>query len=66
MQKDFRIVGPLDMLEGAFSYLQGCQCRTLPVERNGQLVGLLTMDNVGEFISIQSALKTARAPFLEA
>jgi hypothetical protein len=27
-----------------------------PVLRDGQLVGLLTMDNLGEFLSIQAAL----------
>jgi Zn-dependent protease/predicted transcriptional regulator len=60
MQRDIQVVDSSEMLESAFQRLQACQCHTLPVQRSGQLVGLLTMDNVGEFISIQSALKTGR------
>ncbi|RMH20778.1 MAG: site-2 protease family protein [Acidobacteria bacterium] len=37
--------------------LQQCACRTLPVTRDGRLAGLLTMENVGELVSIQSALQ---------
>jgi hypothetical protein len=29
----------------------------MPVTHNGELVGLLTLDNIGEFMRIQSALK---------
>jgi hypothetical protein len=32
----------------------------MPVVRNGQLVGLLTMDNLGEFLTIRNALRGAR------
>jgi hypothetical protein len=32
----------------------------MPVTHGGRLVGLLTMENVGEFLMIQSALETAR------
>jgi hypothetical protein len=28
-------------------------CRTLPVQHAGRVVGLLTMDNVGEFVAIR-------------
>jgi predicted transcriptional regulator len=59
MQRDFQVVDSSEMLETGFSRLQSCQCRTLPVTHNGRLVGLVTMDNVGEFISIQSALKAS-------
>jgi Zn-dependent protease/predicted transcriptional regulator len=60
MQRDFQLADSYEMLEVAFSRLQSCQCHTLPVTRDGQLVGLVTMENVGEFMSIQSALETAR------
>jgi CBS-domain-containing membrane protein len=57
MQRDIQVVDSSEMLEAAFQRLQACQCHTLPVQQSGRLVGLLTMDNVGEFISIRSALK---------
>jgi hypothetical protein len=43
--------------------LQTCDCHTMPVTFNGKLVGLLTMDNVGEFLMIQAAMRpTSRRP----
>jgi len=60
MHREFQQVDPSETLEGAFQKLQSCQCHTLPVVQGGQIVGLLTMENVGEFIMIQSALSAAR------
>lgn len=60
MQREFEIVDGAEMLETAFGRFQTCQCHTLPVLRRGVLVGLVTMDNVGEFVSIQAALETSR------
>ena len=57
MRREFQVVDSFDMLESAFSRLQACECHTLPVTHAGQLVGLLTMDNVGEFLGIQAALR---------
>ncbi len=56
MQRQFETVDPNEMLEGAFARLEACACHTLPVVRNGQLVGLVTAENVGEFLMIQAAL----------
>lgn len=63
MQREFETVDASDMLESAFRRLQSCQCHTVPVVRRGELVGLLTMDNVGEFVSIQAALEAAPKRF---
>jgi CBS-domain-containing membrane protein len=60
MQRDFQLADAYEMLEVAFARLQSCQCHTLPVTREGRLVGLVTMENMGEFLSIQSALDSAR------
>ena len=60
MERDFQVVDSSDMLETAFARLQNCQCPMLPVERKRQLVGLVTTENVGEFIMIQGALGGAR------
>lgn len=57
MRRDFVTADPLEMLEGAFARLQQCQCHTLPVVRNGAVVGLVTADNLGEFMMVQSALE---------
>ncbi|MFO7555828.1 MAG: site-2 protease family protein [Desulfobacterales bacterium] len=57
MQNNFVTVDSLEMLESAFAKLKDCNCHTLPVMLNGKLVGLLTMDNLGEYMRIQAALK---------
>ncbi len=57
MRRDFDLVHPGDMLEPVFARLQSCGCHFFPVMQNNQLVGLLSMDNVGEFLMVQSALK---------
>ncbi len=56
MRREFEVADSYEMLENVFTRLQACECHTLPVTRNRQLVGLVTMDNVGEFLSIQAAL----------
>jgi CBS-domain-containing membrane protein len=60
MRRDFVVVDSYDMLETAFARLQECDCPILPVTRNGNLVGLVTRENVGEFLMIQSALRLVR------
>jgi Zn-dependent protease/CBS domain-containing protein len=54
MQREFVTASPREMLYTAFSRLQECHCRTLPVVDNGGLVGLLTMDNVANALMVQS------------
>jgi len=58
MERDFQLAELSEMIEPAFLRLQSCNCSTLPVTDAGRLVGLLTLENVGEFLSIQSALKS--------
>jgi Zn-dependent protease/CBS domain-containing protein len=61
MQRHFATADSSEMLETAFQRLGECACLTVPVESNGRLVGLVTMDNIGEFMAIQGALGRARA-----
>ncbi len=56
MRRAFETVDSHEMLEIAFRRLQACECHAVPVLHNGRLVGLVTMDNVGEFLSMQAAL----------
>jgi CBS domain-containing protein len=57
MRRDFEMVHPGDMLEPAFERLKECHCHVFPVMQDDRLVGLLTAENVGEFMMIQSALR---------
>lgn len=61
MRRDVPTVDSHDMLEKALQTLAQTNGRSVPVEHNGQLVGMLTMENVGEFIMIQTALRQAKA-----
>lgn len=60
MRRVIQVVDANEMLEPAFARLQACNCHTMPVISRGQLVGLLTTDNIGEFLMIQSALGGSR------
>jgi Zn-dependent protease len=57
MQTEFATADPLEMLEGVLGRLQASNCPSMPVLRFGQLIGLLTPENLGEFLMIQSALR---------
>lgn len=56
MHAEFETASPDENLEAAFRRLQLCQCRTLPVLERGQLVGLLTRDNIMAYLNIQSVM----------
>jgi Zn-dependent protease/CBS domain-containing protein len=59
MRRNFTEVDSHDMVESALMQLQKYGSKTLPVMHNGKLVGLLTSENVTEYLMIRSALKTA-------
>ncbi len=59
MQRDVPNVETSETLEAGLTRLQDCACNTLPVTRKGQLVGLITSDNMAEFILVQSALRSS-------
>lgn len=59
MRRDIPTVDPRLRLEQALVLIRETNSRSLPVEHEGRLVGLLTLDNVGEFLSIHSALRQA-------
>jgi Zn-dependent protease/CBS domain-containing protein len=59
MQRDFKVADAHEMLNVAFRRLQTCDCRTMPVTYEGRLVGLLTMDHMGEFLALQAAARSA-------
>ncbi|HXF95159.1 MAG TPA: site-2 protease family protein [Gemmatimonadales bacterium] len=61
MQRDIETADPREMLEGVLGRLERRRCHTVPVVQNGQLVGLVTADNLGELLMIQKALGAAQA-----
>ncbi|HSW31454.1 MAG TPA: site-2 protease family protein [Longimicrobiales bacterium] len=57
MTLEFETAEANEMLDPAFARLQACGCHTAVVLHEGRVAGLLTMDNLGEFVMIQSAMK---------
>lgn len=60
MQREFQTVELSEMLESVLARLQECACHTVPITEHGRLVGLATMENIGEFLAIQSALSQSK------
>ncbi|SRR6266487_3294812 len=61
MRRDLPSVDSHDMVETALMRLQESGAKTLPVMHGGQFVGLVTSENITEFLMIRSALKAANA-----
>jgi Zn-dependent protease len=61
MQRDVKFADSHEMLEAVLARLEQLGQRTMPVTHDGRLVGLITLDNIGEFIMIQAALTERRA-----
>ena len=57
MTRSFQTADVRELLEPAFARLQECACPVLPVLDDGRLVGLITADNIGEYVMIRGALK---------
>ena len=62
MQRDFQTADPAEMIDVVLQRLQNRKCHTVPVLRREKLIGLITMENVGEFISVQVARGSAKRP----
>ncbi|MAT42516.1 MAG: site-2 protease family protein [Anaerolineaceae bacterium] len=58
MDRNFITAESGEMLETVSARLQTCGCNTVPILENNNLIGLVTMENIGEFLMIQSALKS--------
>ncbi|MCC9606267.1 site-2 protease family protein [Blastopirellula sp. JC732] len=60
MRTDFQVATPSEMLQTAYERLQNGACNSMPIVANGQLVGVIDLENVGEFIAIRSALRQSQ------
>jgi Zn-dependent protease/CBS domain-containing protein len=59
IRRDLPSVDSHEMVEKALMRLQEVGAKTLPVVHGGQFVGLITTENITEFLMIRSALKMA-------
>jgi len=56
MHRDFQIAEPGEPVDSALARLRTSGCQSLPVVQGRELLGLLTLENVGEYMMIQAAL----------
>jgi CBS domain-containing protein len=59
VRRDLPEVDSYEMLEMALMRLQEVGAKSLPVTHGGQLMGMITAENVTEYLMIRSALKAA-------
>jgi Zn-dependent protease/CBS domain-containing protein len=60
MQREFAATSPDESIARALERLGECHCRTLPVMRGNELVGLLTAEKISDFVMIASARRDGR------
>jgi CBS domain-containing protein len=61
METTFRTAEPGEPVERALTPLRECRCQALPVIADRRLVGVLTLENVGEYVMIGAALRAREA-----
>lgn len=59
MLREFATARPDEPLNDVVERLQASECRTLPVVDHGQLVGIVTPENVGELLMLRTAANRA-------
>ena len=60
MRTDIRTAAPGESLEAALARLKEGECPVLPVVDGDHLVGLLTVENIGELVMIREAVRARR------
>jgi predicted transcriptional regulator len=61
MEREFQTAEPNEMLSIALPRLAAAPTRIMPVLQEGTLVGLVTQENLGEYLMIQNALHRREA-----
>ncbi len=61
MKTELELVDPNELLESVLVRMEQSQTNTIAVAEQGTLIGMLTMDNIGELLRIQAALEGGRA-----
>ena len=60
MRREFPTVDSHEMLEKALPVLRSSGLRSIPVEHDGRVVGMLDLEKVAEFLTMQSALRRSQ------
>ena len=60
MERDCALIEDDEMLDRAFARMRERDCSTLPVVHGGRLVGIVTLENVGEWMMVQPGRDRAR------
>jgi Zn-dependent protease/predicted transcriptional regulator len=55
MKKDFIAVKPNQMLTEVYEQIKRCGCSSLPVVKGNELLGIITMEAIGQFFMFESA-----------
>jgi Zn-dependent protease len=66
MDREFQQASPHEPAEEVLARLKSSGSHSLPVVRDGQLLGVLTMENVGEYVMVQAALRGTKTEFVPA
>ncbi|HZQ70773.1 MAG TPA: site-2 protease family protein [Terriglobales bacterium] len=59
MREDFPVASPSEPLQSVFTRLYESEAATVPIVENGRLVGLITLENMTEYMMIRAALSNA-------
>ncbi|TWU26271.1 putative zinc metalloprotease Rip3 [Novipirellula galeiformis] len=61
MREGCGTVDERDMLQDTFLRMQQAECSTMPVVRDERLTGIITLENIGEWMMIQSAIRKGKS-----
>ena len=56
MRTDCQMIGEGDPVAKSYEKLRQQNCSTLPVLRDGQLIGIITLENITEWIMLHNAV----------
>jgi Zn-dependent protease/predicted transcriptional regulator len=60
MREDFPVASPVEPLQSVLTRLHDTQVATVPIVENGRLVGLITLENMTEYMMVHVALSEAK------
>jgi Zn-dependent protease len=60
MREDFPVAAPLEPLQSVFTRFHETHAATVPIIENGRLVGLITLENMTEYMMVHAALSEAK------